>query len=242
MLNRYLQSVHSMANMGSYLPIDDLLRLNLVSRTFYDFTVPSIFLTQDMRANLEFKESTILDDFQKKQMLGALKEKKKQKLLYRASVDGYKYSTFMEKCENKGPTLCIMKTKKGIVFGAYTDIAWKRHGHGTKGNGNSFCFKFPDEQVEKAFFEKYVHDVYPEFSKDIKVYPWTNCTEVWHEPNYIFCMNYPYIDENGTCVAYLSYFYGNEYQNYYKGGDPHSIILCGETDPVLDEVEIYELS
>ena len=55
-------------------------------------------------------------------------------------------------------------------------------------------------------------------------------------------MNYPYIDENGTCVAYLSYFYGGIYDDYYEGGDPHADILCGETDPVLEEVEIYELS
>ena len=69
-----------------------------------------------------------------------------------------------------------MKTKKGIVFGCYTDIAWKRQGCGKKGNGNSFVFRFPDEEVEQKFFQKYKHtngkwkDLKKEFTKDLIKY------------------------------------------------------------------------
>ena len=45
-------------------------------------------------------------------------------LLFRASRDGFKASTFHSKCDNKGPTVTIMKSG-GNIFGGFTKRAWE---------------------------------------------------------------------------------------------------------------------
>jgi chromosome segregation ATPase len=46
------------------------------------------------------------------------------KLLYRATIDGSNPSDFHKKVDNKGLTLSIIKTKKGIIFGVFTNISY----------------------------------------------------------------------------------------------------------------------
>ncbi|KAL7462194.1 hypothetical protein ACHAXS_002582 [Conticribra weissflogii] len=46
-------------------------------------------------------------------------------LLYRSSRDSRNDSTFHSKCDNKGPTLTVIKTSDGIVLGGYTDASWR---------------------------------------------------------------------------------------------------------------------
>ena len=48
----------------------------------------------------------------------------KYKLLFRASQDGDSMETFHEKCDNKGPTLILIKSKKGKRFGGYNPLSW----------------------------------------------------------------------------------------------------------------------
>ena len=46
------------------------------------------------------------------------------KLIYRASEHDYTASSFHEYCENKGPTLTIIKSSEGWIFGGYTSVNW----------------------------------------------------------------------------------------------------------------------
>jgi len=43
---------------------------------------------------------------------------------YVASKDGDSSGQFHSACDNKGPTVVIVKTKTGAVFGGYTDVNW----------------------------------------------------------------------------------------------------------------------
>src|SRR6266498_6065658 len=53
------------------------------------------------------------------------KEKTEWKLLYRASRDGYTAHAFHSCCDNKGPTLTIVKCKdKTGLIGGYTPLNW----------------------------------------------------------------------------------------------------------------------
>ncbi|KAM7442717.1 hypothetical protein ABFA07_008366 [Porites harrisoni] len=45
-------------------------------------------------------------------------------LLFRASRDGFRASTFHSKCDNKGPTVTIVKSG-GNIFGGFTKRAWE---------------------------------------------------------------------------------------------------------------------
>ena len=48
----------------------------------------------------------------------------KLKLLYRASEHGYTASSFHEYCDDQGPTLIIIKSSEGWIFGGYTTQSW----------------------------------------------------------------------------------------------------------------------
>ena len=47
------------------------------------------------------------------------------RLLYRASRDGLATSTFHRLCDNQGPTITVIRSSKGFVFGGYTTATWE---------------------------------------------------------------------------------------------------------------------
>ena len=51
----------------------------------------------------------------------------KLKLLYRASEHGYTASSFHQYCDDQGPTLIVIKSSGGWIFGGYTTKSWKYH-------------------------------------------------------------------------------------------------------------------
>ena len=55
------------------------------------------------------------------------------KLLYRASEHGYTAESFHECCDDKGPTLIVIKSDGGWIFGGYTTQSW---------SGDSICYQF----------------------------------------------------------------------------------------------------
>ena len=52
----------------------------------------------------------------------------KWKLIYRASEHGYTAESFHECCDDKGPTLIIIKSSGGWIFGGYTTQSWSGKG------------------------------------------------------------------------------------------------------------------
>ena len=47
-------------------------------------------------------------------------------LIYKGSRDGDSFDNFHEKCDNKGPTILIIESKDGEIFGGYTEKSWKK--------------------------------------------------------------------------------------------------------------------
>ena len=52
----------------------------------------------------------------------------KWRLIYRASEHGYTASSFHECCNDKGPTLIVIKSDGGWIFGGYTTQSWSGDG------------------------------------------------------------------------------------------------------------------
>ena len=52
----------------------------------------------------------------------------KFELIFKMTEDGYKCIDFYNKCENKGPTLILIKTTKNKIFGGFTPLNWKKGG------------------------------------------------------------------------------------------------------------------
>jgi hypothetical protein len=49
---------------------------------------------------------------------------KKFNLLYRGSRDGWKWKNFHDWCDNKGPTISLVRSSKGKICGGYTSVSW----------------------------------------------------------------------------------------------------------------------
>jgi hypothetical protein len=62
------------------------------------------------------------------------------KLLYRASRDGWQTTDFHRLCDEKGPTVVIVKVSNGRLCGGYCSIGWKSGGGEWKHDNNSFVF------------------------------------------------------------------------------------------------------
>jgi hypothetical protein len=61
-----------------------------------------------------------------------------QKLLYRATLDGFQATTFHAKCDRISKTLVIIRSTSGNVFGGFTTQTWD--GFGQKTDPNAFIF------------------------------------------------------------------------------------------------------
>ena len=45
-------------------------------------------------------------------------------LLYRGSRDGWMHADFHNLCDKRGPTVTLIKTKKGRICGGFTKVSW----------------------------------------------------------------------------------------------------------------------
>ena len=60
-------------------------------------------------------------------------------LLFSTSKNGFKPSEFHRLCDNKGPTIIFIETKKGCIFGGYTELDWDKSS-GYKTDESTFLF------------------------------------------------------------------------------------------------------
>jgi hypothetical protein len=48
----------------------------------------------------------------------------KLNLIYKAKKHGFKINDFHSRCDNKGPTISVIKSEHGKTFGGYTNLSW----------------------------------------------------------------------------------------------------------------------
>jgi hypothetical protein len=70
-----------------------------------------------------------------------LDKNKKLSLIYRGSRDGFSAGDFHSKCDGKSPTLTVIKTDHGYIFGGYTQAKWSSN-HEAIEDPNAFIFSF----------------------------------------------------------------------------------------------------
>jgi len=71
-----------------------------------------------------FSGSTLLKVEQKKKLNEFYGKSSQQwELIYKASRDGFDANTFHSRCDNKGPTITIIQSNNGYLFGGYTSIS-----------------------------------------------------------------------------------------------------------------------
>lgn len=112
------------------LPPDagELLREELLEEAEF-YQIRGIVEELRHRPNLPFKDSTILSTEQKRVFVNKwLKEKLKSGqsdfvLAYRASRNGWNSTNFHSCCDNKGPTVTVVKSGN-YIFGGFTEQSW----------------------------------------------------------------------------------------------------------------------
>jgi len=77
-------------------------------------------------------------------------KKKKWKLIYRATTDGFDTSNFHSKCDNQGPTIVIIKSNQGNIFGGFNKNAWiSNNAYTTSSENFLFSYKNQDSKIKK---------------------------------------------------------------------------------------------
>lgn len=126
---------------------------------------------EQLEENLKSKD--ILKNEDEKNMiinwiLKSLKQKEKKvnmTLLYKLTLHGDSASTFHSKCNNKGPTLTLIRNIKGYRCGGFTNQSWSSRYDGYNGYGN------PNVEDPNAFlFSLDYKEKYPSFDGKNAIY------------------------------------------------------------------------
>ena len=122
-INNPQKEMHKILKKYYFLPITDLTSENIIK----------IFNNSNI-----IKKEFIIKDF-----IIILPKIKSGILLYSTLKDGISTITFHKKCDNKGPTLTIVKTVDGHIFGGYNPRSWVSESMYNECD-NSFIFSLSD--------------------------------------------------------------------------------------------------
>ena len=98
--------------------IDNILKLKESKKSQDYLKNPSEFLPNTQIVDSQY-------DSYLKEWLGDVKD---MRLIYRASEHEFTTKSFHECCDNKGPTLIVIKSSEGWIFGGYTTQSWGGYG------------------------------------------------------------------------------------------------------------------
>lgn len=102
----------------------------------------------------------------------------KIELLYRRSEEEKSSKTFHDRCDNKGPTLCLYENTEGYIFGGYASISWTNQGQ-EHSAPDSFIFTLTNiyglnptkfQNTDKSHSVYHSSDIGPCFFDDIWIY------------------------------------------------------------------------
>ena len=91
------------------------------------------------------------------------KENQRWMLIYKATRDGFGTSDFHRCCNNQGPTMSVIQSQDGYVFGGYTSVSWRSVGNHAEDKNGPFLFtltnphgipptKYPNKNVTHSIY------------------------------------------------------------------------------------------
>jgi TLD len=92
----------------------------------------------------------------------AIKRRSKTTKVYRGSEDGFNTSVFHKLCDGLAPSLTIIKSEDGRVFGGFTSVPWNlvpgKNGQmmpaAYKKDSDSFIFSFTHQTIHRIMKDK----------------------------------------------------------------------------------------
>ena len=80
------------------------------------------------------------------------------KLLFRGSKDGFSAGQFHSLCDNKGPTLVLVKSRLGFYFGGFNSTSWNSSGQWSQ-TPNCFLFSL-NHKTKHEIYQNPQHAIY----------------------------------------------------------------------------------
>ena len=108
----------------------------------------------------QFMKESILVTTQKgndfvKSAIPDLKPTSVMKLLYRGSKDGWAARDFHRLCDNRGPTVTVVKSSAGRISGGFTTLSWTSNNSGYKSDANALVFSVDEEVMFPCIKHEY---------------------------------------------------------------------------------------
>lgn len=218
------------------VPNDEIIRRELLAEAkFYQVEGMINELepkpTADLVPNVvqPFKDSVILSSSQGQTLMSWLKNtsgfpKTNEQLLYRASRNGWATSNFHSCCDNKGPTVIVIKSGN-YIFGGYAEQSWDGD-NSYKRAQNSFLFSLvnpsglsPTKMALRSGQERYA------------MYCNANSGPTFGGGSYydLYICNAP---NSNNCSTYL-------YNYQCPSGQPCHTFLTGGQNFTVSEMEVF---
>ncbi len=149
-------------------------------------------------------------------------------LIYRASKDGGTSNDFHNKCDNKGPTICLYKNEKGNIFGGYASISWDKNVCNYRSAPDSFIFTLTNiHNIQPTKFPNSIHQQYSLY--------FSNGYGPTFGGGHDICINSDFM--NATHYANFPHSYQDNLGKRYS-------IFCGQQNNYnfkLKELEVFKL-
>ena len=219
--NRNYSILQNMNNINN--SIDKFIeKIKLNQKNIYEIFYNSIDIYEKMN-NKDEKESTILAQEDKYKIYNWLYPIYKNifgvklKLIYQRGND-MSYLNFHQKCDNKGPTIVVCKSKNE-KFGGYANISWESLNNERKFQNGPFIFSLT-KNVKYEYQNKGNHSIYLDQN---------------HGPDFSWDFTFNTSDEMKVCIVYPK-----EPGGYAYSSEP--LIGNGYDQPIeLDEVEVFQV-
>ncbi len=173
-----------------------------------------------------FKNSTILTNELSLQLvnLTGFSFNSSWSLLYQASVDSFRASSFHSKCDQISNTLTVIKSKKyNFIFGGFTTAQWNQNTNSYITDTDAFLFSLVNA-----------------YNTSVKMLP--NNPSIYSHYNQGPTFGYGhdiYLPDNSNLVFGYTYIYS--YQSPSFVTDRNSF-LAGSYNFLADEIEVYEFN
>jgi hypothetical protein len=141
----------------------------------------------------------------------------KFQLLYKGTKDGDTYDIFHKKCDNQGPTISIIESTDGQIFGGYTSKSWDINSKSDISDPDSFLFNI---NIKKKYCVSNNKGLY-KTSGFICDFGGNNFHELWLDSNYF--------SKSGWCDNGNGY----NFKNYELSG--------GKNEYKVKECEVYKV-
>ena len=139
------------------------------------------------------------------------------KLLFKASINGYRVKDFHSICDGKSYTVTLVKTNIGRRFGGFTDQSWDQS-NSYKSGSNGFLFSLDFKEI---YYNK---------NSSYNIYPHSSYGPYFGSGDF-------YIGDNCNTGYNSSDSSNNSYNTFSK-----NYALAGNSNFIVEDYEVYQLT